>query len=232
MEIHWPQDWQPVTDALSSNGYAVLPKLFNQKACRHLRSYYHDSKLFRKKIIMAKHGYGSGEYQYFAYPLPEAVEVVRIQAYAQLLTIANAWQEYLGVGYRFPEQLSAYLNHCHQQGQQRPTPLLLKYLPGDFNCLHQDLYGEEVFPLQMLVLLSQSVEEFSGGEIVITEQRPRMQSRAQVIALEQGDGLIFATHQRPKLGARGYYRVKMRHGVSTVRSGERLTLGIIFHDAK
>jgi len=215
--------------ALDGCGWAVLPKLLTPDECRALAAAYDDDARFRGKVVMARHGFGRGEYKYFAYPLPPRVAELRESLYPRLAPIANRWSERLKSEVRFPPAHQAFLTRCHDEGQTRPTPLLLKYGPGDYNCLHQDLYGEHVFPLQVAILLSR---DFEGGEFVFTEQRPRMQSRASVVPLTQGDGVVFAVNQRPVEGARGPYRVTMRHGVSVLRSGERYTLGIIFHDAK
>jgi hypothetical protein len=214
--------------ALDGCGWAVLPKLLTPDECRALISRYDDNAQFRSKVVMARHGFGRGEYKYFAYPLPPRVAELRESLYPRLVPIANRWSERLKSEVRFPPAHQEFLKRCHDAGQTRPTPLLLKYGPGDYNCLHQDLYGERVFPLQVAILLS---KDFEGGEFVLTEQRPRMQSRASVVPLTQGDGVVFAVNHRPVEGARGPYRVTMRHGVSTIRSGERHTLGIIFHDA-
>jgi len=200
--------------------------------CKSVEALYATEKLFRSRIVMARHGYGRGEYQYFAYPLPALVATLRAALYPGLASIANAWNAKMNVDTRYPENHADYLARCHRAGQTRPTPLILKYETGDYNCLHQDLYGEHVFPLQVAFLLSAPERDFTGGEFVLTEQRPRMQSRAEVVPLAQGDGVIFPVHHRPVQGTRGIYRVNMRHGVSRLRSGHRHTLGIIFHDAK
>jgi uncharacterized protein len=200
--------------------------------CAALAQTYSADAPFRSRVIMARHGFGRGEYKYFAYPLPEVVAALRGALYQPLADIANRWNEALGIALRYPSDHAAYLQRCHRAGQAKPTPLLLQYGPGDYNCLHQDLYGEHVFPLQVTFLLSRPREDFSGGEFVLTEQRPRMQSRAEVVPLAQGEGVIFPVHHRPVQGTRGIYRVNMRHGVSRLRAGRRHTLGIIFHDAK
>jgi hypothetical protein len=200
--------------------------------CKKLADTYDDDRLFRSRVVMSRHGFGRGEYKYFAYPLPRLVSKMRETLYPPLAEIANGWNESLGVPSRYPLEHSAFLDRCHKAGQTRPTPLLLRYREGDYNCLHQDLYGEQVFPLQVAFLLSQPGIDFSGGEFVLTEQRPRMQSRAEVVSLQRGDGVIFAVHNRPVRGTRGVYRVNLRHGVSRLRSGHRCTLGIIFHDAQ
>ena len=215
--------------ALDRDGWALMPKLLAAEECRALAASYGDDAKFRSRIVMARHGFGRGEYKYFAYPLPRRVAELRESLYPRLAPIANRWSERLKGGVRFPPTHHAFLKRCHDAGQTRPTPLLLNYGPGDYNCLHQDLYGEHVFPLQVAILLS---KDFEGGEFVLTEQRPRMQSRASVVPLSQGDGVVFAVNHRPVEGTRGSYRVTMRHGVSMLRAGERHTLGIIFHDAK
>jgi hypothetical protein len=193
---------------------------------------YADARHFRSRVVMQRHGFGQGEYQYFSYPLPDIVAQLRATLYPRLVGVANAWNEAMGIDVRYPPKHADFLARCHEAGQQRPTPLLLQYGPGDYNCLHQDLYGEHVFPIQVAVLLSRPGEDFTGGEFVLTEQRPRMQSRPEVVPLRQGDAVVFAVHHRPVQGSRGFYRVNMRHGVSTLRSGHRHTLGIIFHDAQ
>ncbi len=224
-------DWQAIEDDLNRHGCAVVPGLLDTGACRALAAQYEQPQRFRSRVVMARHGYGRGEYQYFAYPLPEPVAALRSALYAPLAAIANRWQAALGLAARFPLEHDAFLARCHAAGQTRPTPLLLRYGEGDYNCLHQDLYGEHVFPLQLAVLLSRPQVDFTGGEFVLTEQRPRMQSRVEVVPLQQGDAVIFAVAQRPVNGVRGSYRVTMRHGVSRLRSGARHTLGVIFHDA-
>ncbi|MFI4999225.1 MAG: 2OG-Fe(II) oxygenase [Reyranellales bacterium] len=216
---------------LDSRGFTVVPSLIAPAECRALAALWPQQALFRKHIVMQHHGYGQGEYQYFTYPLPAAVERLRQALYPELAAIANQWNEHLDIKRRFPPTLKGWLGECHAGGQKRPTPLLLRYGPGDYNCLHRDLYGELVFPLQATVLLSDPTRDFSGGEFLLVEQRPRMQSRGEVVPLKQGDAVIFAVNQRPAKGARGYHRTAMRHGVSSLRDGERFTLGIIFHDA-
>jgi hypothetical protein len=225
-------DWERVAADLNERGSAVLDKLLTAQECRTLAELYQNDNGFRSRVIMARHGFGKGEYKYFSYPLPEVIAGIRTALYPCLTTIANTWCERMGLPTRYPQQHAAFLERCHAAGQTKPTPLLLQYGPGDYNCLHQDLYGELVFPLQATVLLSRPDEDFTGGEFVITEQRPRMQSRPEVVPLRQGDAVIFAVHHRPVSGTRGSYRVNLRHGVSRLRSGERHTLGVIFHDAK
>jgi len=225
-------DWPRVLQQLDAQGHAMLPGLLTPDACDRVASLYDRPALFRSKVTMARHGFGRGEYQYFAYPLPAPVGELREALYPRLAPLANRWNESMGIEARYPERHADFLERCHRAGQLRPTPLLLRYGAGDYNCLHQDLYGEHVFPLQVAILLSAPGRDFTGGEFVLTEQRPRMQSRAEVVPLTQGEGVIFAVSQRPVKGARGTYRVTMRHGVSRLRSGERHTLGVIFHDAR
>ena len=220
-----------VDDELDSQGAAIVPALLSVESCRELAARYQDADAFRSRIVMQRHGFGRGEYQYFRYPLPPLVAELRERLYGPLARFANRWSAALGANVRYPETLAEFLERCHNAGQLRPTPLLLRYRAGDYNCLHQDLYGEHVFPLQATVLLSTPGADFAGGEFVLTEQRPRAQSRAEVVPLAQGDAVIFAVHHRPVAGARGVHRVNMRHGVSRLRAGERFTLGIIFHDA-
>ncbi len=224
-------DWTALAADLDARGWAVLSGLLDPATCRAIAASYDDDAQFRSRVVMARHGFGRGEYRYFAYPLPDPVFALRNALYPHLAPIANRWNERLGVETRFPDDHAAFVMRCHEAGQVRSTPLLLRYGPGDYNCLHQDLYGEHVFPLQAAILLSQSGEGFTGGEFILTEQRPRMQSRAAVVPLRQGDAVIFAVNHRPVAGTRGDYRVTMRHGVSTIQSGKRHTLGIIFHDA-
>ena len=224
--------WADTLAELSSQGSAVIKQLLSASECEALVRLYPESQHFRSRIVMQRHGFGQGEYQYFSYPLPETVARLRATLYPELVGLANAWNEAMGMEVRYPEDHTRFLARCHAAGQQRPTPLLLQYGPGDYNCLHQDLYGEHVFPIQVAVLLSRPGEDFTGGEFVLTEQRPRMQSRPEVVPLAQGDAVVFAVHQRPVQGSRGFYRVNMRHGVSRLRSGQRHTLGIIFHDAQ
>jgi hypothetical protein len=225
-------DWDAMASDLDKHGCAVTGPLLTADECAALAEIYPQDKPFRSRVIMARHGFGRGEYKYFSYPLPDLIQTMRTALYSQLAAIANRWNEAMGIAVRFPEAHEDFLKRCHKAGQPRPTPLLLQYGPGDYNCLHQDLYGEHVFPLQATVLLSQPGVDFSGGEFVLTEQRPRMQSRAEVVPLRQGDAVIFPVHHRPVQGTRGIYRVNMRHGVSRIREGHRHTLGIIFHDAK
>jgi uncharacterized protein len=223
--------WAHIEKQLGETGCAVTAPLLDAETCARLCQSYDDDTLFRSKVVMARHGFGRGEYKYFGYPLPDAVSELRAALYARLAPIANEWEKMLGRPARFPATHPAFLATCHAAGQARPTPLLLKYGEGDYNCLHQDLYGEHVFPLQAAFLLSKPGEDFTGGEFVLTEQRPRMQSRAEVVSLSQRQAVIFAVNERPVRGAKGVYRVKMRHGVSRVRSGERYTMGVILHDA-
>jgi uncharacterized protein len=225
-------DWARVATDLDQSGWALLPGLLTDAACSDLAGFYPDDDRFRSTIVMARHGFGRGEYKYFAYPLPPQIAALRPALYAPLAEIANRWNEAMGIAVRYPPSHGDFLARCHQAGQTRPTPLLLRYAEGDYNCLHQDVYGEHVFPLQVVVLLSQPGEDFTGGEFVLTEQRPRMQSRAEVVPLRRGDAAIFAVHHRPVQGSRGSYRVNLRHGVSRLGSGHRHTAGIIFHDAK
>ena len=225
-------DWSRIGTELDAQGSAVLEGLLPAHASEKLAALYADEKLFRSRVVMARHGFGRGEYKYFAYPLPDPVARLRTTLYPALATLANRWNAAMGIDTRFPEDHAAYLRRCHAAGQRKPTPLLLQYAAGDYNCLHQDLYGEHIFPLQVTILLSRPRRDFTGGEFVTTEQRPRMQSRAEVVPLQQGDAVVFAVHQRPVNGTRGVYRVNLRHGVSRVRSGRRHTAGIIFHDAQ
>ena len=224
-------DWLAIERELDAYGCAVAPKLISPETCRELAALYADDGRFRSRIVMASHGFGRGEYKYFADPLPDLIVGLRRGLYRRLAPLADRWNAAMGIDVRYPAEHEAFRARCHAAGQTRPTPLLLRYRPGDYNCLHQDVYGEHVFPLQVAVLLSEPGRDFTGGEFVLTEQRPRMQSRAEVVSLSQGDGVIFAVRDRPVQGARGAYRVNMRHGVSRLRSGERFTLGVIFHDA-
>ncbi len=219
------------SDTLASRGFVVAPGLIDPAECRNLAGLWPEKPRFRSHVVMQRHGFGQGEYQYFAYPLPERIETLRHALYPELAAVANRWNAELGVAKRFPPTLQGWLRQCHAGGQKRPTPLLLHYRAGDYNCLHRDLYGELVFPLQATVLLSNPDKDFSGGEFMLVEQRPRMQSRGEVVPLRQGDAVIFSVNERPVKGSRGFYRTAMRHGVSSLREGERFTLGIIFHDA-
>jgi hypothetical protein len=225
-------DWAQATSELDAQGCAVLKRLLAPDECAAIASMYPDDSHFRSRIVMGRHGFGRGEYKYFSYPLPDPIAELRPILYQRLTGIANRWNEAMGIDIRYPASHAAFLKRCHEAGQTRPTPLLLQYEAGDFNCLHQDLYGEHVFPLQVAILLSKPGSDFAGGEFVLTEQRPRMQSRAEVVPLTQGDAVAFAVHHRPVQGTRGTYRVNMRHGVSRLRSGHRHTVGVIFHDAK
>ena len=224
-------DWTQATADLDGQGCAVLKGLLSPDECQAIAALYPDDSKFRSHIVMGRHGFGRGEYKYFSYPLPDLIAELRPALYARLCSIANRWNQTMGINIRYPLAHQAFLKRCHDAGQIRPTPLLLQYGAGDYNCLHQDLYGEHVFPLQVAILLSEPGRDFTGGEFVLTEQRPRMQSRAEVVPLRQGDGVIFPVHHRPVQGTRGIYKVNLRHGVSRLRSGRRHTLGIIFHDA-
>src|SRR5882724_4579261 len=224
--------WEQIAADLDAQGCAVLKRLLTPQECDAVAALYPDDGQFRSKVVMGRHGFGRGEYKYFSYPLPDLIAELRPALYAQLTATANRWNQTMGIDISYPPSHAAFLKRCHDAGQTRPTPLLLQYGAGDYNCLHQDLYGEHVFPIQVAILLSQPGRDFSGGEFVLTEQRPRMQSRPEVVPLRQGDAVIFAVHHRPVKGTRGMYRVNLRHGVSRVRSGHRHTLGIIFHDAK
>ncbi|MFC3069612.1 2OG-Fe(II) oxygenase [Phenylobacterium soli] len=224
-------DWPALEAELNAHGCAVVRGLLTPQTCAALAAWYDAPQHFRSQVIMARHGFGRGEYRYFAYPLPDLVSTLRAGFYPPLAAIANRWNQALGVETRFPAAHADFLARCHAADQTRPTPLLLRYGPGDYNCLHQDLYGEHVFPLQLAILLSAPGRDFEGGEFVLTEQRPRMQSRVEVVPLTQGDAVIFPVRERPVSGARGPYRVNLRHGVSRLRAGSRHTLGVIFHDA-
>ena len=224
-------DWSSAEAELNMHGSAVLPGLLNATQCTRLRDSWDERDRFRNEVVMAWHGYGSGAYRYFAYPLPEPVAALRTALYPPLARIANLWAEALGTP-ALPDTHAEFLARCHAAGQTRPTPLLLRYEAGDWNALHQDLYGEHVFPLQVAILLSRPGADFTGGQLVLTEQRPRMQSRAEIVPLAQGDAVVFPVHGRPVKGARGWHRRAIRHGVSRVRSGLRFTLGLIFHDAR
>jgi hypothetical protein len=223
--------WEAALAALDARGHAVLPRLLDFEECRGLTALYEDDAAFRSRVVMARHNYGRGEYKYLRYPLPPTVAALRDGLYPRLAPLADRWHERLRLEPRFPATLAAYLDRCHGAGQQRPTPLILRYETGDYNCLHQDLYGDLVFPLQATVLLSAPGGDFDGGEFLLVEQRPRMQSTAEVVPLGQGDAVVFAVNHRPVAGSRGFYRAAMRHGVSRLRAGRRFTLGIIFHDA-
>jgi len=224
--------WEQVSHDLDADGNAVVKGVLSTDECDEVRELYQERNLFRSEVIMERHGFGRGEYRYFKYPLPALIASLRTSLYPQLVPIANRWNEAMGVDVRYPTTHGDYIRRCHQAGQDKPTPLILKYEAGDYNCLHQDLYGEHIFPLQVAVLLSEPDKDFTGGEFVMTEQRPRMQSRPLVVPLRKGDGVVFAVHHRPVQGKKGVYRVNLRHGVSGLRSGSRHTLGIIFHDAK
>ncbi|MDR6632915.1 hypothetical protein J2X72_001699 [Phyllobacterium sp. 1468] len=224
--------WDTIEAELDNFGCAILRSVLSKAQCEGLAGGYPDDNQFRKRIVMARHGFGRGEYKYFSYPLPDVISDLRQSLYRPLAGIANRWNELMGITVRYPDKHQAFIERCHAAGQNRPTPLLLEYGEGDYNCLHQDIYGEHVFPLQVAFLLSKPGEDFTGGEFVLTEQRPRMQSRVEIVPLGQGDAVVFPVSQRPVKGARGYYRVNMRHGVSRLRSGKRHTLGIIFHDSQ
>jgi hypothetical protein len=225
-------DWPPLAAELDGFGCAVIEKLLSPEECRQIADLYPREEHFRSHIHMARHGFGKGEYRYFRYPLPDLLGGLRSALYPRLAEVANRWNERMGQAMRYPATHAAFLEQCHAAGQTRPTPLLLQYVPGDFNCLHQDLYGDLAFPLQVAILLSEPGRDFTGGEFALTEQRPRMQSRVEVVPLCQGDAVVFAVHNRPVQGTKGNYRVNLRHGVSRLRSGMRHTVGIIFHDAK
>jgi len=224
-------DWPAVEARLDQQGAAVIEGLLSRTDCEAIAGLYDDDARFRSRVVMARHGFGRGEYKYFAQPLPDIVQQLRSALYPRLVPIANRWNEAMGIAVRYPADHADFLARCHAAGQTRPTPLLLRYGPGDYNCLHQDLYGEHVFPLQVVLLLAEPERDFRGGEFVMTEQRPRMQSRPMVLPLRQGDAAVIAVHQRPVRGTRGVYRVTLRHGVSELRAGQRHTLGIVFHDA-
>jgi hypothetical protein len=225
-------DWEQVSQDLDSRGSAILDRILSVDECKSMVELYSQDDLFRSHVVMSRHGFGRGEYKYFSYPLPEIISELRKAIYSRLAPVANRWNSAMGIDVRYPEDHAEFIERCHHAGQIRPTPLLLQYGEGDYNCLHQDIYGEHVFPIQAAILLSDPAKDFIGGEFVLTEQRPRMQSRAEVIPLRQGDAVAFAVHHRPVRGTRGNYRVNMRHGVSRLRSGNRHTVGIIFHDAK
>jgi hypothetical protein len=225
-------DWPALADQLDNYGCAVLPNLLSSEECGTISALYPDESHFRSHVLMARHGFGKGEYRYFKYPLPDLVGGFRTTLYPHLAGVANEWNRRMGLDDRYPDDHASFLTRCHTAGQTRPTPLLLQYVAGDFNCLHQDLYGDLAFPIQVAILLSEPGTDFTGGEFVLTEQRPRMQSRVEVVPLGQGDAVAFAVHTRPVRGSKGNYRVNLRHGVSRVRSGLRHTVGIIFHDAR
>ena len=224
-------EWERVSQDLDIQGNAIIERLLSPDECEAIAKLYPEDEIFRSRVVMGRHGFGRGEYKYFSYPLPDLIADVRRAVYPHLVPIANRWNHAMGSNIQYPAQHADFIKRCHEAGQVRPTPLLLQYEAGDYNCLHQDLYGEHVFPLQLAILLSQPDRDFSGGEFVMTEQRPRMQSRAMVVPVRQGDGVVFAVHNRPVQGVRGVYRVNLRHGVSAIRSGRRHTVGIIFHDA-
>ena len=225
-------DWPRISQDLDAHGSAILERLIPSDECRAVVAMYPRNDLFRSRVVMARHGFGRGEYKYFAYPLPHIVAELRAELYPRLAPVANKWNTSMLIEIQYPESHAEFIKRCHDAGQNKPTPLLLQYASGDYNCLHQDLYGEHVFPIQVAILLSEPGRDFIGGEFVLTEQRPRMQSRPEVVPLRQGDAVAFAVHHRPVQGTRGFYRVNLRHGVSRIRSGHRHTLGIIFHDAK
>lgn len=224
-------DWKHVSQDLNAYGSAMIKRLITLPECEALAKLYPENGIFRSRVVMAQHSFGRGEYKYFSYPLPDIIDGLRTTLYPHLVPIANHWNTIMGIDVRYPEKHTEYIARCHSAGQLRPTPLLLQYGAGDYNCLHQDLYGEHVFPLQVTILLSEPERDFTGGEFVLTEQRPRMQSRPEVVPLRQGDAVVFAVHHRPVQGTRGVYRVNLRHGVSRILSGRRHTVGIIFHDA-
>jgi hypothetical protein len=223
--------WPDVGTHVDQYGWAMVEKILTTDECRTIAALYDDNRLFRSHVVMARHGFGRGEYKYFTYPLPDLIADLRTTLYSRLAPLANRWNESMGIDVHYPAEHADFIQRCHEAGQTRPTPLLLQYGAGDYNCLHQDLYGEHVFPFQVAFLLAEPEKDFTGGEFVLTEQRPRMQSRVEVVPLRRGDGVIFAVHHRPVQGARGVYRVNLRHGVSRLRSGRRHTLGVIFHDA-
>ena len=225
-------DWTQIGQSLDDQGSALLQGLLTPEECLAVAALYPKDSMFRSRVVMGRHGFGRGEYKYFNYPLPDVVQSLRVSLYSRLASVGNRWNTSMGIDIRYPDQHADFVWRCHEAGQQRPTPLLLQYGAGDYNCLHQDLYGEHVFPIQVAILLSEPGRDFTGGEFVLTEQRPRMQSRPEVVPLRQGDAVGFAVHHRPVQGTRGFYRVNLRHGVSRLRSGRRHTLGIIFHDAR
>lgn len=230
-QLHSAENWSAHQTILSENGFVLLPPRLSPGECHELAGSFDEPNLYRKTIVMQKHGYGSGEYKYFSYPLPSIIDDLRHELFTQLAPVANNWNEKLGLAQRYPPDLDTWLATCYTAGQTRPTPLILKYVPGDWNALHQDMYGELYFPFQAVIFLNQPGQDFTGGEFVLMEQRPRMQSRAIVLQPEQGQILVFTTKFRPAKSARGHYRIGMRHGVSEVKSGQRMTLGLIFHDA-
>jgi uncharacterized protein len=225
-------DWAEVSTGLDRSGWSLLERILSPEECGEVAASYDEDARFRGRVVMARHGFGAGEYKYFAYPLPDLIARLRSALYERLAPLATQWNERMGLALRYPDHLSDFLERCHAAGQTRPTPLLLRYVVDDYNCLHQDLYGDHVFPFQVAFLLAEPGADFTGGEFVLTEQRPRMQSRVEVVPLRRGDGVVFAVHHRPVRGSRGTYRVTLRHGVSRVRSGRRHTLGIVFHDAR
>ena len=225
-------DWPQIAATLDANAFGIIKSVLSPEECALLAATYESDERFRSRIVMARHNFGRGEYKYFNYPLPKMIDDLRTGLYPHLVEIANRWNEAMGIDMRYPETHSAFIDRCHRAGQAKPTPLLLSYGTDDYNCLHQDLYGEHVFPLQAVFMLSEPGEDFTGGEFILTEQRPRMQSHVEVVPLDQGDGVIIPVRQRPVRGTRGHYRVTLRHGVSRIRSGSRRTLGVIFHDAK
>jgi hypothetical protein len=224
-------DWGQASRDLDAEGSAMIERFLSPADCQEIVGLYEKNDIFRSRVVMAQHGFGRGEYKYFSYPLPRLIEALRTAFYPHLVPVANRWNKAMGIDVQYPDQHASYIERCHRAGQVRPTPLMLQYGADDYNCLHQDLYGEHLFPLQLTILLSEPDKDFTGGEFVLTEQRPRMQSRPVVVPLRQGDGVLFAVNNRPVHGTRGFYRVKMRHGVSRVRWGRRHTVGIIFHDA-
>ncbi|PXW86066.1 hypothetical protein C8R34_11645 [Nitrosomonas sp. Nm84] len=224
-------DWKRISDNLDAQGFAVIENLVAPEECEALAGLYPRNEIFRSRVVMERHGFGRGEYKYFSYPLPGIISELRTSIYPWLAPIANRWNEMMRVNVQYPVEHAEFIKQCHEAGQRRPTPLLLQYEPGDYNCLHQDLYGEHVFPIQLTILLSEPERDFRGGEFLLTEQRPRMQSRPEIVPFRQGDAVVFAVHYRPVQGTRGIYRVNMRHGVSRLHSGHRYTVGIIFHDA-
>jgi uncharacterized protein len=225
-------DWERALQDLNEQGSAVVPRLLSPDECQAISGLYPRDDLFRNLVVMKRYGFGRGEYKYFSYPLPDLIGSLRTAVYPHLVPLANRWNGAMGIDTRYPEIHTDFIERCHRAGQVKPTPLLLQYGAGDYNCLHQDLYGEHAFPLQLAILLSEPNRDFTGGEFVMTEQRPRMQSRPMVVPLQQGDGIVFAVHHRPVQGSRGVFRVNLRHGVSRIHSGHRHTLGIIFHDAQ